>query len=118
MKIAIPTKEDHVDNHFGHCEYFTIIELNEQMETVNSEKLETSKVCGCKSNLAEDLAQLGVNILLADGIGEGAIKKLQMQKIEVIAGFNGEISHALDQWKRKDYLTNFTICTEHHDCSH
>ena len=27
MKIAIPTKDNQVDSHFGHCEFFSIAEL-------------------------------------------------------------------------------------------
>ena len=27
MKIAVPTKDQVVDNHFGHCEYYTIYRL-------------------------------------------------------------------------------------------
>lgn len=118
MKIAIPTKENKVDNHFGHCEYFTVYELNEDKEVVSVNKLEASKECGCKSNLAEDLAKEGVNLLIAGGIGGGAISKLKLSNIEVIAGFNGEIEEALNKWKNNEYLTNFSICTEHDECSH
>ena len=118
MKIAIPTKQDQVDNHFGHCDFFTIFELNEQFDVIGKEKLEAGKVCGCKSNLTDDLVQKGVNLLLAGGIGEGAIRKLNAENIEVIAGFNGNIETAVETWKRKDFSSNFTICTEHDECSH
>ncbi len=118
MKIAIPTKENKVDNHFGHCEYFTIFEMNDQQELVGTERLNASIECGCKSNLAEELAEKGVTLLLAGGIGGGAINKLKQQNIEVITGFNGDIKLALDQWKRNDYKTNISICREHDECSH
>ena len=26
-KIAIPTREDMVDDHFGHCAYYTVVKL-------------------------------------------------------------------------------------------
>ncbi|MGD9928848.1 MAG: NifB/NifX family molybdenum-iron cluster-binding protein [Mangrovibacterium sp.] len=118
MKIAIPAKENKVDNHFGHCDHFMIFKLNDQLEVVSTSRLETDKTCGCKSNLADELAAQGVGLLLAGGIGEGAIKKLNQQKIDVIAGFKGDIETVIEQWKRKDYLTNFSICTEHDSCSH
>lgn len=117
MKIAIPTKGSMIDNHFGHCEYFTIIDLNEKKKIIATEKLETAKVCGCKSNLAEDLSQKGVTILLAGGIGGGAIEKLKMQNIEVIAGFKGSIENVIEDWQGNNYKSNFSICTEHDGCS-
>lgn len=117
MKIAIPTKGSMVDNHFGHCDFFTVFELNDRFEVISSEKMETTKECGCKSNLAGELAAKGIKLLLAGGIGEGAVRKLNEQKIEVIAGFSGEVADVLERWKHKDYQAGFTICTEHHNCS-
>lgn len=29
MKIAVPSQDDMVCPHFGHCEYFTIAEVND-----------------------------------------------------------------------------------------
>jgi len=118
MKIAIPTKDNQVDEHFGHCDYFSIFELNEKKEVIAQSKLVTSKECGCKSNLADELAAQNVNIMLASGIGEGAIKKLKGQNIEVIAGFKCSVEEALNKYIRNDFFTNFTICTEHDSCSH
>jgi predicted Fe-Mo cluster-binding NifX family protein len=118
MKIAIPTKDNQVDNHFGHCDYFSIFELNERNEVTGKSELVTSKECGCKSNLADELAAQNVNVMLASGIGEGAIRKLKAQNIEVIAGFKCSVDEALDKYIRKDYSQNFTICNEHESCSH
>ena len=28
-KIAIPTRGNNVDEHFGHCEYYTVYSINE-----------------------------------------------------------------------------------------
>jgi predicted Fe-Mo cluster-binding NifX family protein len=118
IKIAIPSKQNEVDDHFGHCEYFTIIELNEQLEITSQYKRPTAENCGCKSNLAEDLAAEGVSILLAGGIGQGAINKLKSANIEVLAGFRGTIGEVVDRWKSKDYRADISVCREHDSCSH
>ncbi|MGQ7869889.1 NifB/NifX family molybdenum-iron cluster-binding protein [Sunxiuqinia sp. sy24] len=118
IKIAIPSKENRVDHHFGHCEYLTIIELNDQLEILKLSPKVTARSCGCKSNLAEELASEGVKFLLAGGIGQGAINKLKTQNIEVIAGFQGTIEEVIEKWKAKDYPADISICTEHHSCSH
>ncbi len=118
-KIAIPTKGSSVDGHFGHCEFFSIIELNDNQEIVQQYAKTSAEGCGCKSNLAEELAQDGVTLLLAGGIGQGAIQKLKAQNITVLTGFSGTIEEAVNQWKNKDYHTDLSICTEHHgNCEH
>jgi predicted Fe-Mo cluster-binding NifX family protein len=40
--------------------------------------------CGCKSNLAEVLKSKGVTLLIAGGIGNGAVNKLEENGISVI----------------------------------
>ena len=29
MKIAVPTRDGHIDDHFGHCAYYTIFEIED-----------------------------------------------------------------------------------------
>lgn len=33
MKIAVPSRDGHVDDHFGHCEYYTIFDVIDGKET-------------------------------------------------------------------------------------
>jgi len=37
--IAIPTREDMVDDHFGHGAYYTVVTLDEQNQVVKQERL-------------------------------------------------------------------------------
>ncbi|RPJ16200.1 MAG: dinitrogenase iron-molybdenum cofactor biosynthesis protein, partial [Desulfobacteraceae bacterium] len=32
MKIALPSKNNRIDDHFGHCEYFTVFTVNDNNE--------------------------------------------------------------------------------------
>ena len=116
--IAIPTRENRVDNHFGHCENFTIFQVNDSKEIISKTSLESSKTCGCKTNLAEELAKAGVTLLLAGGIGQGAINKLKSQNIQVLAGFKGSTEEAISNWKTNNYFTDIPICVDHHNCEH
>lgn len=118
MIIAIPTQNDRLDNHFGHCESFTLIELDDSKSILKKETITSTPVCGCKSGLADDLRQKGVELLLAGRIGEGAVKKLKAHHIKVIAGFSGEVNEVIEQWKSNDYSKELKICTAHHNCSH
>ncbi|WP_053185802.1 NifB/NifX family molybdenum-iron cluster-binding protein [Sunxiuqinia dokdonensis] len=118
IKIAIPSKANQVDSHFGHCEYFSIVELNDQLETTRQYTMNATENCGCKSNLAQDMAAEGVSILLAGGIGQGAINKLKSANIEVLAGFSGAIEEVVERWKNKDYQLDISVCKDYYSCSH
>ena len=39
MKIAVPSNGNRVDEHFGHCEYFTVFSVNDKKEIVSEEKV-------------------------------------------------------------------------------
>lgn len=59
MKIAIPTRDGHVDDHFGHCAYYSIIEIIDGKVTGTS-RLASPEGCGCKSGIAPVLRQMGI----------------------------------------------------------
>ena len=76
MKIAIPTSDGMVQDHFGHCEAYSIFKLDEDGAIISSELLPASAGCGCKSGIADVLASKGVKVLLAGTMGPGAFAKL------------------------------------------
>jgi len=39
MKVALPCRDNQVDGHFGHCEYFTIFTLGEMGAIIEENKL-------------------------------------------------------------------------------
>jgi len=89
MKIAVPTRENIVDNHFGHCEFYTIYSLNEKNEVIGKELIESPAGCGCKSNIAAVLQNMDVAVMLAGNMGMGALNVLNMHGIEVVRGCSG-----------------------------
>jgi predicted Fe-Mo cluster-binding NifX family protein len=54
MKVAVPTKDNFVDDHFGHCAYYTIFTI-EGGKVISTETLPSPQGCGCKSNIASVL---------------------------------------------------------------
>ena len=58
-KIAIPTRENMVDDHFGHCAYYTVISLDDENQVQNTERLDSPEGCGCKSNIASVMQEMG-----------------------------------------------------------
>ena len=51
MKIAVPTRDGYVDDHFGHCAYYTIFDVIDGKVT-NISKMASPEGCGCKSGIS------------------------------------------------------------------
>jgi len=91
MKIAVPvTSDNKLDSHFGHCKYFKIFSVKNENEIECIKKISPENGHGCKSGIASLLAAEGVEVLLAGGIGEGAVNNLNSAGIKVIRGCAGE----------------------------
>ncbi|SMB81694.1 Predicted Fe-Mo cluster-binding protein, NifX family [Desulfonispora thiosulfatigenes DSM 11270] len=117
MKLALPTRNNEVDNHFGHCEYFTVYEINDAKEIIAEEKVEAPSGCGCKSNIATVLAERGVSVMLAGNMGQGAVNVLNQNKIEVVRGCSGNIKEVAEAYLRGEVVDSSVGCTSH-DCGH
>ena len=89
MKIAVPSHQNRVDEHFGHCEYFTVFTVNENNEILSEETVSSPENCGCKSDIAQTLAQMGVRMMLAGNMGQGAVNVLNSCVIDVLSGCAG-----------------------------
>ena len=114
LKIAVPTRDGVVDDHFGHCAYYTVYTVVNQM-VVSSETLPSPQGCGCKSNIASVLEQMGVKVMLAGNMGQGAKNVLEAQRIEVVRGCSGDVEDLVNQYLSGNVKDNGEIC-DHHDC--
>jgi predicted Fe-Mo cluster-binding NifX family protein len=119
-KIAVPTRDGHVDNHFGHCDHYSIFTIADK-KIISKESLPSPQGCGCKSGIAKDLQEMGVSVMLAGNMGEGAYNKLQAHGIKVVRGCQGDVEAVVN-----GYLTGFIFdsgegCAGHsddHTCAH
>lgn len=115
MKIAIPTTSNlTVDSHFGHCEYFTVYETDNEKNVLNFEQLDSGSECGCKSGIASTLKEMGVSILLAGNIGAGAIQVLANNGISTIRGCSGEINDVLKKYLDGNLIDSGLTCDHVH----
>ena len=114
MKIAVPTRDGRVDDHFGHCAYYTIFDVIDGKVT-NISKMASPEGCGCKSGIAPVLLQMGVVVMLAGNMGQGAKNVLQSQRIEVIRGCCGDVEELVTAYLEGIVKDNGEAC-DHHDC--
>jgi len=118
MKIAVPTVGDQIDQHFGHCEKYSVFTIEDNaIKTL--EYMESPAGCGCKSNMASVLAQSGVKILIAGGIGNGAVNVLANNGIKTIKGASGTVRDAVELYLQGGLSDSGDICQSHaHDPNH
>lgn len=120
MKIAVPTRNNQVDDHFGHCDHYTIFTI-EDKQVVNTEELASPQGCGCKSGIASDLQRIGVEIMLAGNMGEGAKNKLETHGIKVVRGCAGPVHVVVGGYLAGAIRDSGKGCASHeggHQCSH
>jgi predicted Fe-Mo cluster-binding NifX family protein len=116
MKIAVPvTANNQVDSHFGHCEFYNIFTVNNNNEIEKVQSLKSEQGCGCKSNIAGVLAQSGVTVMLAGGIGGGAINVLNSVGIEVIRGCAGKPDEVVKAYLAGSITDSGISCSHHED---
>lgn len=121
MKIAVPTRNNEVDNHFGHCESYTIYDINENKEMIGSESLPSPQGCGCKSNIASVLQEKGVAIMLAGNMGRGALNILNNHGINVYRGCSGDTEQLVKSFLAGKISDSGEQCHAHeegHVCNH
>jgi len=124
MKIAVPTKENNqIDAHFGHCEFYQIYTVSDQNLVISNERMDSPQGCGCKSNIAEVFENEGIKIMLAGGIGDGAINKLNAHGVDVIRNCQGDVTELVQRYLAGKVTDGGSNCTAHeheegHVCSH
>lgn len=118
MKIAIPTRDNVIDNHFGHCEYYTILTVGQDNQILSSETIPSPQGCGCKSNIAGELEGMGVSVMLAGNMGQGALNVLTAHHIKVIRGCSGNILNVATDYLNGKIADSGIGCSshEHHQC--
>lgn len=118
MKIALPSRGNQVDSHFGHCEYFTVFTVDTTTKEITDSQVVSSPAgCGCKSNIAGTLAEMGVKLMLAGNMGEGAVRVLNNSGIDVLRGCSGDVKAVALSWLQGTLVDSGDSCHEHeHGC--
>tara|TARA_R110002049_G_scaffold326_4_gene1765 strand:- start:5055 stop:5612 length:558 start_codon:yes stop_codon:yes gene_type:complete len=125
-RIAIPiTSDNTIEDHFGHSRFYEIYTFSSANEIIDLKLLESEEGCGCKSNIINDLVDVGVKVMLSGNIGDGAVNKLNDAGISVIRGCSGKSSDVILQYVEGDISDSGISCLDHnanheneHVCSH
>jgi len=112
MRYAIPVSSGGLSAHFGHCEQFALIDVDEERREVLRKELIPSP--GHQPGLLPEwLAEQGVSVVIAGGMGSRAQSLFQQNRIKVII-------NALENDPEKAVLSylNGTLATGDNICDH
>jgi len=85
MRYAIPVSDGLVSTHFGHCEQFALIDANEERKEIVHKEFVPSP--GHQPGLLPEwLAERGVSVVIASGMGSRAQNLFRQNHIEVVIG--------------------------------
>jgi len=115
MKIAVASEENIVSGHFGHCEGFTMFDVQDN-KVVGKEYIESP---GHKPGfLPVFLNEKGANVIIAGGMGEHAQELFAENNIEVVVGVVGSIEETVDQYIKGELKSTGSVCTKHEHEGH
>jgi predicted Fe-Mo cluster-binding NifX family protein len=126
MKVAVPvTSDKQIESHFGHCDSYGVYTISEKNEITDFKTVRSPEGCGCKSDIASVLAADGVKVMLAGGIGGGAINVLNNSGIEVVRGCSGKADEIVKLYIDGLVTDSGSSCHKHeghhhegHQCNH
>jgi len=112
VRYAVPVSSGGLSVHFGHCEHFALIDVDEEKKEILRKELVPSP--GHQPGLLPEwLAEQGVSVVIAGGMGSRAQSLFQQNRI-------GVVINALENDPGKavlDYL-NDALATGDDICDH
>ena len=116
MKIVTAAMGDQVAQHFGHCETFTFFDV-EDGKILNVESIPNP---GHRPGfLPNFLADKGAKVIIAGGMGGGAVDIFNERGVEVIVGASGDARAAVEAYLKGELVSTGSVCNKHehaHEC--
>lgn len=107
MLIAIPSENNMVCPHFGHCAEFALYDTNSKsLKSVPS----PGHIPGA---LPVFLKQQGAELVIAGGMGGSAQDLFASQGIQVIVGVSGSLKDVISLYEKGELTSTGAVCSEH-----
>jgi predicted Fe-Mo cluster-binding NifX family protein len=111
MKIAISTDSGFVSAHFGRCPAYTLVEIEDGRIIQRSEIPNPGHQPGF---LPVYLSQMGVNAIIAGGMGPRAQGLFAEKNIQTIIGVQGKIDEVIEKFLRQELEAGQDLCDHGH----
>lgn len=107
MKVAIAKEGQYVSQHFGYSEGFMLYEIEEDKIVKEDFVKNPGHRPGFLPNFIKDL---GVNLVIAGGMGEVALQLFAENNIEVIVGAEGFVDDVIQLYLKKELKSTGHVC--------
>jgi predicted Fe-Mo cluster-binding NifX family protein len=114
MKIAISTDQGQVSAHFGRCPSYTILEIKEGRIQKQEEVPNPGHQPGF---LPQYLSEMGIDCIVAGGMGPRAQALFSQKNIVTIIGVQGSIDDVIKKIINQELESGEDLC-DHHGLSH
>jgi len=94
MRFAVPLAKGSLSMHFGHCERFALLDADSETKEI-TKKEEVNAPDHQPGLLPRWLAERGVDVIIAGGMGRRAQSLFAENQIEVVVGAPGETPESL-----------------------
>ena len=112
MKYAVPVVDGKMSQHFGHCQIFSLFEVDEQSKTITGrEDLPSPE--HQPGVLPVWLADQGASVILSGGMGPHAQQLFQSHGVKVVTG----VVESDPQKAVLDHI-NGNLSTDSNTCNH
>ncbi|MDA3931541.1 MAG: NifB/NifX family molybdenum-iron cluster-binding protein [Tenericutes bacterium] len=111
MKVALSTKNNMITEHFGHCDFFVIYEVEDNV--IQGSHL-IKNPPHQKGYLPKFLKGQGIDVVIAGGIGTMAINGLKDLGINCYINVKGEASEVIERYINNQLNHGGEPCTDHH----
>lgn len=112
MKIALPVAEGKLCMHFGHCQFFAMVEVDPEKKAIIKTEMLTPPP-HAPGVLPPWVAEQGASYVIAGGMGGRAIQLFQQAGVTVITGAPAE-----EPEKLVTALLNGNLVTGDNVCDH
>jgi predicted Fe-Mo cluster-binding NifX family protein len=110
MRYAVPTMDGKVAAHFGHCSHFALFDVDEATRAIVKKQVIASP--GHQPGvLPAWLAEEGVSVVIASGMGSRAQALFSEHRIEVVIGvLSDEPEKSVLDYIKGELATGDNIC--------
>ena len=115
MRVALAVDNNMITQHFGHCEYFIVYDV-ENKEIKGSEIIKNPP--HQKGYLPKFLKQHNIEVVITGNIGQMAVKNLCGIGIECFKGVKGKLVDVINSYLAGTLISNDEVCTQHMHHSH
>ncbi len=115
MRIALAVDNNMITEHFGHCEYFVVYDV-EGKDVSGSEIIKNPP--HQRGFLPKFLKDNNIDVIITGNMGKMAVNNLKDLGVECYLGVTGNMIDVLNSYLDGTLVSNDEICEQHMHHSH